>query len=816
MLTQTTVKPERRVIQAPSRSSGRSTASAIGTLTAVVVTAFVFAALYFGREILIPLAMAGLIAFLLTPVVVHIERWIGRVAGVVVAVLVMMSVIVGVGWVLTGQIVDLVEKLPDYEGNIRAKLHALKVPQNGNFGRLSGMFSDLKQELPGGNDSSGTNSSSPDSSSRSPGHPSPAAGSPVVPVQVMEGSSPASVQSVKDIASAIMSPLGTTALVLLLSICMLLQRENLRSRLTRIVGGSNISGTKRAMDDAAGRVARYLQMQFAVNITYGILIATCLYFIGVPNVLVWGVLATVLRFIPYVGAWIAASFPIVLSLTVSNGWSMLLITVGMFVVIELLFGNLVEPWLYGAHTGVSAFALILAAVFWTWMWGAAGLVLATPLTVCLVVMARHVPALSMLGVLLSDEEPLPPYQEFYHRLLSPGEKDVGDFAESYIKANSQTAFYDSVFIPALVAIEEDQQGGELEGAQLAKLQEDLRDVITDIGTWPEPEPKEDASRQDETGTLTTVLVPTCRVLCLPARATRDEIAGSMLAQLLEIRHYPTQFLSAELTTRELIEAVVQDDSEVAFISVIAPTTIIQTRYLCGKLRAACPSLHIFVGLWGVNAGLSEAAQRLRASGASTVVTSLAEAAVQLARFASTLSHELTSQVPSADEMARLAEVEKLHLMDTLPEPRFDRITARLARILNAPVALISLMNTDRQFFKSQQGLPDSPAQSRTTPRELAICNQVVASNKSLVVEDLARDHRFSNNPLVRESKLRFYAGVPLRSRSGHAIGSLCVLDTKPRKFSDHENRLLEVTAEEVMDIINSRTAEQPATAATSE
>jgi predicted PurR-regulated permease PerM len=221
---------------------------------------------------------------------------------------------------------------------------------------------------------------------------------------------------------------------------MLLQREDLRGRLIRLIGQGRISTTTRAMDDAGARVSRYLLMQLVVNVAYGVPVAVGLSFIGVPNAILWGAFATILRFIPYVGPWIAAAFPITLSLAVSPGWMMPLLTIGLFVVLELLSNNVMEPWLYGSSTGVSPIALIVAAVFWTWLWGPVGLVLATPLTVCLVVMGRHVPRLSFLSVLLSDEDALTPAQDCYHRLLTVGEQDEMELVESYLKANSLTRF----------------------------------------------------------------------------------------------------------------------------------------------------------------------------------------------------------------------------------------------------------------------------------------------------------------------------------------------------------------------------------------
>ncbi len=386
--------------------SKTATADALVGLWTVALTAFLIATLYFARPILIPLALAALLTFLLSPLVTRIERWIGRIAAVLVVVTMIFTVTSVTGWVLTRQFVDLATRLPDYKVNIQTKLRSFKVPTGGAVSRLSQTVEELKKDLPG--------AASPNVVP-TPGKPEsariPANGAQGVPAQVVETSKASPMELAQSVIAPLLGPLGTGALVLLLVICMLLQREDLRSRLIRLIGQGHISATTRAMDDAGARVSRYLLMQLVVNVTYGIAIAVGLYFIGVPNAVLWGVFATVMRFIPYIGPWIAAAFPIMLSLAVSTSWTMPLLTIGLFVVLELLSNNLMEPWLYGSKTGVSSIALIVAAVFWTWLWGPVGLVLATPLTVCLVVMGRHVPRLRFLSIVLSDEEALTPAEE---------------------------------------------------------------------------------------------------------------------------------------------------------------------------------------------------------------------------------------------------------------------------------------------------------------------------------------------------------------------------------------------------------------------
>lgn len=799
----------------------KATASdALVGIWTIALTAFIVAALYFARELLIPLALSALLTFLLSPLVTRIERWIGRIAAVLVVVLLIFTSLGAAGWMLSRQLVDLATKLPEYKGNIITKIHAFKMPQGGAFTKLSETVEELKNELPGGNaapaPSMTQEAGKPDMDVASP----PDAPPPAAPVQRIESAKTNPFELLQLIIAPLLGPLGMAALVLLLVIFMLLEREDLRSRLIRLIGQGRISATTRAMDDAGQRVARYLLMQLVVNVTYGIPVAIGLYFIGVPNAILWGAFATVLRFIPYVGPWIAAAFPIVLSLAVSDSWWSPLLTIGLFVVLELLSNNVMEPWLYGKHTGVAPLALIVAAVFWTWLWGPVGLVLATPLTVCLVVMGRHVPRLSFLSIVLSDEEALTPAEDCYHRMLTPGDRDELELVESYLKANSLTTLYDTVFIPVLTAVENDAREALLEPAQLSYVQQSMRDIIEDLGTRPVAPTKMIVAPPAKTETVaceapvaSLMLAPDCRVYCLPARADRDELAGTMLVQLARQEGFGAQNAPAQLVAGELLGLAEKADVDVVCISVVAPSTVIHARYLCLKLRSVLPKLKIVIGLWGETEDLTEATKRLRESGADEVVTTLADALVQIARLAPALTEEMTPAPVPADEEERLAALTELNLLDTEAEPVFDRITAKLARVFEMPIALISLVDRDRQFFKSQTGLPESLAKARQTARNVSVCGHVVAKNQVIVIEDLARDRRFANNPLLKEHGIRFYAGVPLLAPNGQPIGSLCLMDLKPRQLTEREKRLLQEYANEVMEEIARRSPARQGTPA---
>ncbi|MHC1765716.1 MAG: AI-2E family transporter [Verrucomicrobiia bacterium] len=645
----------------PKLKSSTATARALVGIWNVALTSFIIATLYLARDIIIPVTLAALLTFLLAPLVTRLERWLGRIGAVLLAVTLILAATSAAGWVLTRQLVDLATKLPDYKENIQAKLRSFKVPTGGRMTRFSETVEELKKELPG--------AETPDIS-QAPGKPTTAVLTessikPVVSVQVIESSKANPLQLVQVIIAPLLGPLGTAALVLLLVMFMLLKREDLRSRLIRLIGQGRISATTRAMGEAGARVTRYLLMQLLVNVTYGVSVAIGLYFIGVPNAVLWGACATVLRFIPYVGPWIGAGIPIALSLAVSPGWIMPLLTIGLFVVLELLSNNVMEPWLYGSSTGVTPLALIFAAVCWTWLWGPVGLVLATPMTVCLVVMGRHIPRLSFLSVLLSDEEALTPAEDCYYRLLTVGDQDEMELVEAYLKANSLTALFDCVFIPVVTAIEIDHRLELLDDAQHALVEQSLRDIVEDLGARPH------VSAASDPGTTAGVQTDTARrrVCCLPARADRDELAGAMLAQLLQRQGFDAESAPTKLGVGELIGLVQKAGVDLVCISAVAPSTVLHARYLCLKLRTLFPKQKIVVGLWGATENVTDSVRRLRDSGADEVVTTLADAVLHLARLASP---------PPADQM--------------LPEPiPADRqgcsggLTVCAARAVNSPI-----------------------------------------------------------------------------------------------------------------------------------
>jgi len=781
-----------------------SPAEALAGIWTILLIVFVIAVLYVGRDLLVPLALGGLFTFLLTPVVGRLERVIGRIAAVLIVVSMLFAVLAAAGWLLTRQVIDLAAKLPDYQTNIETKVHSFRMPTGGAFRRFTHSVQQLRAELPGAAPSSAASQSAADKriTPAVPGG-SPTASTSPMPVTIVNSSSqiPKMVQTA---VGTVLSPLGTAALVLLLVIFMLLKREDLRGRFMRLMGQGHISETTRALDDAGQRVRRYLAMQFLVNTSYGILIGSGLYFIGVPNPSLWGAFAGVMRFIPYVGPWIGAAIPLLLSFAVSKSWLTPVYTLGLYGTLELLNANALEPWLYGSSTGVSSLALIVAALFWTWLWGPIGLLLSTPLTVCVAVLGHHVPRMHFLSVLLSEEEALSPAEELYHRLLAVGFKQADELAEEYLKDNSLTALYDSVILPVVTAAEVDLQRRSLEAEERTTLYERITEIIEDSGSRPTNASKQEGDEGFREATPPPPNTPACRVLCLPARAQRDELAGLMLTQILRLQNVEAENVPATLSHGELLERACESDFEAICISVVSPSTLGHARYLTGKLLARLPEVKIVVGLWGASENLREVTLRMRDVGVDRVVVTFADAVVQLLQYSSFISDEMMVAPRPENEEARLAQLGSLYILNTPNEHIFDRMTTRLAGMFQVPIALITFIDRERQWFKAQFGLPDELAKSGTS-RDLSICGHMVAANEMLVIEDIARDRRFANNPLLKERGVRFYAGVPLRARD-QPVGSLCLLDVRPRKFSQEDRRVLQLMANEVTEELNQRLA----------
>jgi hypothetical protein len=413
---------------------------------------------------------------------------------------------------------------------------------------------------------------------------------------------------------------------------MLVQRGELRNRIFRLFGAGNLSTTTTAMDDAAQRVSRYLSTQLMVNAAFGFFLGLGLHFIGVPNAPFWGVLGTILRFIPYVGTIIAGLCPLVLALAVFEGWARPLLTFGVYATIELAVSVGIEPWLYGAHTGVSSLAILVSAAFWTLLWGPIGLVLSTPMTVCLVVLGRYVPPLKFLEFLLSDEPVLPPEACYYQRLLALNEEDAQELAETYLRDKGLIQLYDGMLLPALALAERDRHEHVLDEDRERCIYQTTKDLIADLS--------------DQTAYLP--LKESLSVLCIPARDEADELAGLMLVHVLREAGFTAEVITTG-STDAMLRSVDEHNPDVIIVSALPPSATAQARAICRNIRYRFPSRKLVVGYWDSLADLSKIQERLGTHNVDKIVISLAEAEAHVKSYeGSSDSQESVGQSGSKD------------------------------------------------------------------------------------------------------------------------------------------------------------------------
>ena len=580
----------------------------------------VIGALYLGQDILIPLALALLLSFMLAPIVIRLRRWgLGRIPSVLAVVVLLLVGLLGLGSIVASQVVHLADNLPRYEWNLRAKIRDLRiaVPSGGVVERTSDMLRDLGEEL---QEATQPKDEGKPGAAKEPAKP--------VPVQVQRPAPPP-LQTLRELGGPLIGPIATAGLVLVFVIFMLLQREDLRDRLIRLVGASDVARTTEAMNDAARRISRYLLMQLVINVLYGIPVGVGLYFIGVPNPVLWGLLATILRFIPYVGPVIAALVPIALSFAVAPGWTVPLMTIALFVTLELFSNNVLEPWLYGASTGLSPVAVLVAAVFWTTLWGPVGLLLSTPLTVCLVVLGRHVPQLGFFDVLLGDEPALAPELKFYQRLLARDPDEATELAEEYLEDEPLDSLYQAVIMPALALAEQDRLRGSLDRETVQGIGEDTIGIVDYLREEEEGEgaPDDEAAREAPLRGAPGDPVP---VLCIGARNGLDEAAAAMLGHLLERAGVRVATVPRQDVAGRNLARLPRHGVALICLSYVNPGATQHAQRLSRRLRHHFgDQARIMVGLWTAELAQEARQELLEATAADLLVTSLRQAVRQI-------------------------------------------------------------------------------------------------------------------------------------------------------------------------------------------
>jgi predicted PurR-regulated permease PerM len=533
------------------------------------------AILYLARDVLIPLALAILLSFLLAPVVRRLEGWrLGRIPSTFIAVVIGFSVLGGVGWVAARQGLSLVEKFPEYRENIKKKIRAVRAPHESAISKAAEAIKEIETEA------------APQSA----------------PLPVTE-TPPSAFAALAELVGPFVKPVGTAFAVLVFTILLLLNRENMRERLIGLIGARRINVTTQALGEASYRVSQYLYMQLVVNACFGIPFGIALYLIGIPNAMLWGLLGTLLRFIPYAGVWVAVAMPVALAIAIFDGWTQVAWTIGVFLFLELLLVNIAEPWLYGRSAGLSAIAIITAALFWTWLWGPVGLLVAVPLTVCIAVMGRYIPELGYLNLLLGVEPVLTPEARFYQRLVALDQDEAMELAGEFHREHGAQALYDQLVIPTLALAEIDRQKGALDPERERFVFDTAREIIEEFGD------EEKASRG----------APLANVAIVPAHDEADEIAAAMLARLAP---------GASVVSAEKLEPA----HGVVCVSAVPPHAAAHAAHIARGVKRANPGAKVLVALW-TSDGLDRIKPRLLSAGVDEVVTGVEDALTQLRTLA---------------------------------------------------------------------------------------------------------------------------------------------------------------------------------------
>jgi predicted PurR-regulated permease PerM len=642
-----------------ARSSSSRQLSHLLTLFVAVIA---IAVLYLAKTVVVPLALAILFTFLLAPLVTLLERIrIPRVIAILLVIFTFACALGWVGWTVGRQLVEVTAHLPVYRMNIADKLATFHKTstKNTTFNRAEKEVQHLGEQL-------GISEKNTPAVVREWERERLLGSSPEHPVAVREVQPSGRL----DTLSGVLGDMVFVLLTVVFTFFMLLQREDLRNRIIRLTGRGHLNLMTQTMDEASQRVSRYFSLQFMVNSCYGAIIFTALHFIGLPHAILFGVLAGLLRFIPYIGAPIAALLPTLLSLAVFHGWTQTLEIMALFFCMEILTANFIEPHLYGKHTGLSSLAILVAAVFWTLIWGPIGLILSVPLTVCLVVVGARVPQLEFLKVLLGDEPVMRPEAHYYQRLLAGDEHEASSVLEGCLREMPLAKLYDSVVIPALILSEQDRHRNALDDATVEFIYQTTRELVEELGISNDQNGKGrngGASHEAAQGAAAEprfaeeVDIPApepvtpVNAVCIPVRDNADEIAALMLAQLLEQAGHWAQVLQLGDLEKTLAE-VSRAKPDLVYLSSVPPYGISHARGIYRRLRGQMPQLRIVIGIWKYAGDPVQAARQISRSEQDKLYTSLADAVLQ-ARTPASDTDVPAQDVPAAgsnDSIDRLS------------------------------------------------------------------------------------------------------------------------------------------------------------------
>lgn len=563
--------------------------------------------LFWGQVVLIPIALAALVTFLISPLVTRLDRWgLPRIVAVIVVASGVTGLVGTLGYVVVGELGELAQELPEYRENIRNKIGDLRaMTRGGTIESVQKTIEEISEDV------------ERDAAAEAPAAAEDDRGEPVRVAVEPEGQ----VIGDAEYLSPVFQAAATAGLTMLLSIFMLIKREDLRNRLVSLAGQASLAVTTKAFAEAGQRISRYLLMQFIINASMGLAVGLGLYFIGVPYSALWGLAAAVLRYIPYVGPWLAALLPITVSLVTAPGWEQVVLVVGLFVVLELFSNNVMEPWLYGQSVGLSPIAVIVAAIFWTWLWGPVGLVIATPMTACLVVLSRYIPELAAFDRLLSERPALQPHLWLYQRLLARDEDEAEDIVEEHREGHSISETCEELLLGTLLALKRDLAAGRVISEDGEFVESALREMVDEMLETMDSEMARPADAEGEPAHHAPEAV---LLIGMPVRDTLDDIALRLLRMMLREVHCTLEILSPETLIGERI-AEVETRKPAAVCIASLPGGQMATRHVCKRLRARLPGLPLIVGrLLNSRKVTARSRQLLKAAGAQHVASTLEE------------------------------------------------------------------------------------------------------------------------------------------------------------------------------------------------
>lgn len=800
---------QRARLSAPGLPQLAGMVPALRLLVGLLIASIVIAGLYFGRELLIPLALALLFGFLLDPAVSRLKRWgLPRMAAAIAVVVLALGALTGLGMYLGSQVQQLSADLPTYQSTIRDKLRSLRRSANmpSAWDGALKTYNTVEKEI--------------------------ASGAGAAPrVQKVEIQTPESKPTTRMLQwlGRVAEPVTTAGIVLLFVILILLDRDDLRDRLLRLMGG-NLHVATDALDEASQRIGKYLRMQFIVNVSYGLPLGMGLWFIGVPGAILWGALGALMRFVPYVGPMISAVFPLALAFAVDPGWQMLLLTLGLILALELVSNNVIEPWLYGSSTGLSTLSIIVAATFWTALWGPIGLILSTPLTVCLLVLGRYIPALQFMEVLLGSAPVLGPQQRLYQRLLADDTDDAIAMALENVqhrlparpgpqdKADAVMGFYDEVAIAAL-RLAAQQHLAAATAEHRLRLSSGMDALIEEM---------QEHYAADEAASGKPARL---HIHCAGARWEVDALAAAMAAHVQSLHGHQvscsTWALAADpqWTQRgmdwsgagtslesEWVRAMPQADLLVLSLFGARPQAV--ARRMVRRIRSRWPHVKVVLALWNATAAGAPVAGTPAAEvddadfaaqcGAHACVSSLHELQLWVGALQVADGNQGGIAAPiAAGDAQRVQALHASGVLDASLLSSYHDAVQQAANAFHTPWAQVSWVDAGRVHTPGSLFNIDAQGpQAAGMARDQSVCSYVVHEQDAVVIGDIARDPRFARNPLLQRRQVRFYAGVPLRDRQGMVLGSFCIMDEQPREMTADELALLHALAEQLMEQVH--------------